>query len=577
MKRLMVIPLLLLLTVTLTACGGKKEDNPWSEGASGKEKMEESTTEETAMTDKGQGHQKKEEAAADGQMGQAELQNGKSNVEPLEVLLTDRYLEKWSETESGEWDESYTRLCMVTWQELVLSAECARDYPQLAKTLQEKNKEFEGHSHDSMDYLLPLAQEAYDYEIEFGSGSFYPFSGDSKLSVQRGDNLIVSVREDFNEYSGGVHGMYGTIGMNYDSVTGEELLITDVLTDISSLPAMLSEKIMETYGDEYETYESLQGYLKEEYEPEDYNWTMSYQGITFYFNPYEIASYSEGMIRTTLWFDEIPELVKEEYTEVPVGGYAMALPLGQHIDVDLNPNDGKRDWIAVTSFYKSEEEKEYGFQRLSIGRSDYWHQGEEDYGYEFIPYLVCVGEPGKERYYIYVEGNAENDFSTLYIYDLNGKDISACEPIPGVGFTGCWEEKVGEDGTYYNKVLLEPRSFELGTRIHILGTWTGRKIYVADSESGIPEPETEYYSIKNNEYPLVSKLPIEVLMLPGKSREELPAGTSFYILRTDGESYVDACLEDGRECRIEVEYVDWEYRLKGISEWDCFEELFYAG
>jgi len=90
-------------------------------------------------------------------------------------------------------------------------------------------------------------------------------------------------------------------------------------------------------------------------------------------------------------------------------------------------------------------------------------------------------------------------------------------------------------------------------------------------------PETDCYSMDNNGYPLVAKLPIEVQMLPGEKKEELPAGTKFYFLRTDGETYVDARLEDGRECRIMVEYTDYEYQINGISEWECFEEVIYAG
>lgn len=373
MKRLTAI---LLMIASLTACGGEKEEKLWSQG----EKAQESF----------------EEVAAEGEPKQEDSPNEKSNVVPLEVLLADQYLEEWSETESGEWDETYTK--------------------------QEKNKEFEQYSNDSMEYLLPLAQDAYDDEKEFDSSSFYPFSGDSELSVQRGDNLIVSVREDFYEYSRGVHSIYGIIGMNYDSATGDVLLITDVLTDISSLPTLLSEKIIAVYGDEYESYDSLQGYLEEEYGPEDYNWTMSYQGITFYFNPYEIASYAEGIIQTTLWFDEIQELIKAEYTDVPKGGYAMTLPLGYDIDVDLDPLDGKRDSILVSSFYQTEEDEEYGSLTLRIAKNDTYCEG-PGYGYEFISYLVCTQEQDKERYYLYVESIQENDYSILRVYDLNQEEI----------------------------------------------------------------------------------------------------------------------------------------------------------
>ena len=75
----------------------------------------------------------------------------------------------------------------------------------------------------------------------------------------------------------------------------------------------------------------------------------------------------------------------------------------------------------------------------------------------------------------------------------------------------------------------------------------------------------------------VSRIPLEVTMLPDMQTEELPAGTSFKFVRTDGYGYVDACLDDGRECRISVKYEGWLQLINGLDQWECFEELPYAG
>ena len=60
-------------------------------------------------------------------------------------------------------------------------------------------------------------------------------------------------------------------------------------------------------------------------------------------------------------------------------------------------------------------------------------------------------------------------------------------------------------------------------------------------------------------------------------KEELPAGTEFYFIRTDGASYVDARLTDGRECRIMVEFEDYTQTINGVDQWECFDNLLYAG
>ena len=59
--------------------------------------------------------------------------------------------------------------------------------------------------------------------------------------------------------------------------------------------------------------------------------------------------------------------------------------------------------------------------------------------------------------------------------------------------------------------------------------------------------------------------------------ETLPAGTEFSFLRTDNVSYVVMELADGRECRIDIVEIDWTPTINGVPEWECFENLMYAG
>ena len=68
-----------------------------------------------------------------------------------------------------------------------------------------------------------------------------------------------------------------------------------------------------------------------------------------------------------------------------------------------------------------------------------------------------------------------------------------------------------------------------------------------------------------------------MIILPENKVETVPAGTEFSFLRTDNESYVDLKMEDGRECRIEFEEIDYTSCSNGVPEWECFENLMYAG
>ena len=65
--------------------------------------------------------------------------------------------------------------------------------------------------------------------------------------------------------------------------------------------------------------------------------------------------------------------------------------------------------------------------------------------------------------------------------------------------------------------------------------------------------------------------------LEAEETEEVPAGTEFHFLRTDNESYVDMKMDDGRDCRVHVEFDGWERTVNGISEYDAFDGILYAG
>jgi len=581
--------LIFIIVVFLTSCGRAQGENSDFEetiateqsSKEEKENMYEKETLESEGVTEGAGVTEAADATTDTEevtdmaasadtTEAADTAESVSQVKVMQILIADNFLDEWSQSETGMWDESVIKLCSTSWQTNTLGKESKEEYPELGERLDEINEANQVTFQSFMEQQAPMAQEHYTDVPEY----FNEYSSNSSYSVQRADSLVLSIREDGNEYTGGAHGMYGIWGINYEPSTGEELKLSDVCTKVEELPALLSEKIIADYADEYETFESLQGIL-EEYKPEDYNWTMNYQGITFYFSPYEIASYAMGAMKVTLWFDENPELFNEKFFEKPSTGYVMELPLNHEVDIDLD--GGKKDKLTVSTYYKTQEDEEYDVRRLMITLNDVSYCEETYYGYDFYSCLVCAEDSGEEQYFLYVQGTAENDYSTIFIYDLNSEEIKVSDCLSGVGFCGVWDENAGEYGTYYHSVFSNPREVELGTRMEILGTWTGKRCYSIDTKNGIPKPMTEYFSISGSLRPSVSQIPLEVIMLPDEAREELPAGTEFYFIRTDGESYVDARLSDGRECRIMVEFKDYMQFVNGVDQWDCFDNLLYAG
>lgn len=548
MKRWVSLLIILAMMVTLAACGNGADEQA-SPSAAVSASLEQAQDKPDQTPSSAEPDHPVEQAVP----AERPQQSGPN---PLQVRL--------GRHEESEWTEDYTLLSSVEWQSIVLGEESAKAFPTLAASLQQMNVENYENNLRILNEMLPEAKTAAA-ETEYFNG----FTSTSEYVVQRADEHILSVRVNESEYTGSAHPMYWVLGINLDPASGARIPLTDVLTDTESLTEILAQKIREKFP--FEPFTSLEEMLGE-YAPEQFTWTLGYQGITFYFSPYEIASYAAGLLTATIWFDEYPELFVERYTQVPLGGYAIVLSDYDAVEIDLKPGDGKRDVLAL-SIYGDE----YGDLQVAASLNDGEYALEDCRGYEMIPQLVCLRDGGTNRFFLYIEATAENDFTTIYVYDLNSDGITPGSALYGAGFTGVWDEDVGEYGTWYEDVFNNPSEFVLSSIIERLGTWVGTRTYTTNPKDGSIVPQMDYYELPDTVMPIVSYVPLEVTMLPGKTKETLPAGTNFYFRRTDVDTYADMELEDGRQCRIAILYDGDTPMINGVPEWDCFEELLYSG
>ncbi len=487
----------------------------------------------------------------------------KNAVEFLSV-----YTEKAYEYET--YTEDYYYLTEVNYQKLHLSEENKKEYPGLAKALDSLNAEKTEFYKDKAKELDEYASEQLNYYYEDGEQPAV-YTANNKYLLQRADSVILSIRSDADEFSGGAHPNYGYSGYNFDTVTGKKLVITDVMTDISSLPAILSEKInsKEEFADGF--FASLEETLSE-YTAEQFNWTIGYQGVTFCFSPYEIASFAAGLITATVYFDEYPEIFNKKYTVAPES-YAVTLSEWSDVEFDMNPSDGKKDTVSVGLSYYTEEGS---YKDISINLNGNEFTLEDVYAFSAEYYLVN----SKGRYFIYLVLHGYNDYTNILVYDLNGNEIKEAGDFERTAFGSLVWEDENED-THQAKLLFNnPTHFVLETTFDILGTYAADKTYTVNSETGMPESTDEFYTIdKSFAYVLTSKEAFNVKILPDMKTELIKAGSEFTLLRTDGKTYVDAKLDDGRECRIYVERNSTDYQLciNGTPEYELFEEIYYAG
>ena len=487
----------------------------------------------------------------------------KNAVEFLSVYTENAY-------EYETYTEDYYYLTEINYQKLYLSEENEKEYPRLAKSLDSLNNDKTEFYKDKAKELDEYASEQLDYYYEDGEQPAV-YTANNEYYLQRADNVVLSIRSDADEYSGGAHPNYGYGGYNFDTATGKELVITDVMTDISSLSVILSEKInsKDEFADGF--FGSLEEVLSE-YTAEQFNWTIGYQGVTFCFSPYEIASFAAGLITATVYFDEYPELFNKKYTVAPES-YAVTLSEWNDVEFDMNPSDGKKDTISAGLSYYTEEGS---YKDISINLNGNEYTVEDVYAFSAEYYLVN----SKGRYFVYLVPHGFNDYTNILVYDLNGNEIKEAGNFERTAFGSLVWEDENED-THQAKLLFNnPTQFVLETTFDILGTYAADKTYTVNSETGMPESTDEFYTIdKSFPFVLTSKQAFNVKILPDMKTELIKAGSEFTLLRTDGKTYVDAKLDDGRECRIYVERNSTDYQLciNGIPEYELFEEIYYAG
>ena len=109
------------------------------------------------------------------------------------------------------------------------------------------------------------------------------------------------------DYTGGAHGMFGETWRVFDLATGEEVEQGDLLADDydeEALSDLLYEKVLEGL-DEEESADGLFGTP----EPNE-NFSVSDEGVTWHYNPYEIAPYAFGVLEATLTWEELKPFLK---------------------------------------------------------------------------------------------------------------------------------------------------------------------------------------------------------------------------------------------------------------------------
>ena len=481
--------------------------------------------------------------------------DGPNGGDALSLQIGSKILWKYDEADNEE-------LCEVTYPSVRLTNDDEMFYGELENKLEKRNAEWKRYAEE---VYAQFCEEAPARKAE--QGEYFGYYTDSeKLYVARADSTILSLGSTYYMYAGGAHGMYGYKAYNYDAATGKSLSIRDVASDYTTLVEKLVDMLHEKYPDLSMMDEIdmvSEGYA------DNLVWTLGYDGIRFYFDPYALASYAEGAQKIFIPFAGNEGLFKEKYLTTP-DAWGIGLPDdGTEIEMEMDPDgDGTLDVLRLTIVKDNEYDQIDG---IAIDYNGKKCAQQELWSYGCTPTLIRTGG----KLFLYLEMRYDNDYRGNYIFALSG---DAPEMVEDTAlFRNFYYDEEAEQG--YTDEISDPEYICFDVDTDLLSTLDGY-VFCSIGSDGRPVPEHEWYTLKSGrDLTLKKELTLMGVTEEGQETQEytLPAGEILSLERTDNSLWTDAFTEDGHLVRITLDSKEWPRTIGGTDIEEIFDGMMYAG
>ncbi len=320
---------------------------------------------------------------------------------------------------------------------------------------------------DARVRMTDEARQERNERLASGSPFYGPFERTRDICVRRADSRAVSLMEFVSSYTGGVHGMYGVGGVNFDAQTGQKLALSDVCPDTEGLIAAIIAQMGFDYPDASFMQSGstlMQDMVRQMVSDGVIPWTLDARGVSFYFNPYLIASYAEGIFTTTILFSQHPELFAEEYR---VGPAPYAMELQPHLVTRLS--DSQRDHRLMV--YSRDKELVITFGGMNIS---------DPVSVEDIHPVVVGLEDG--RHYLCVDCLQEGR-RVIRVYNLNNPEPN-CIGVQPITLLVSPIDRVDDKEWYvitdpmdFSAIATKDRGIPIGTKLRCRIGSDGRIAY----------------------------------------------------------------------------------------------------
>ena len=186
-------------------------------------------------------------------------------------------------------------------------------YTELSESLRKENNI---HSESAAYYQNEMLKKLSEQTERFDHGWYYS----DKIMPIRNDSAVFSYIRDLKEYNGVVADEMMT-GYSFDTKTGAQLDITDVITDTEVLEEAMRKSIEEKYGSRNVLLDNWDSIFTQLFDFGHYDWVYGNEGIEYWINMEYLTENLSELHAGTLKVTVHPEIFKEQY----VGAYADGL------------------------------------------------------------------------------------------------------------------------------------------------------------------------------------------------------------------------------------------------------------
>lgn len=382
--------------------------------------------------------------------------------------------------------------------------------------------------------------------------SFY-----QSVAVSRVDSKIVSLIEDFSQYTGGAHGSNSREGICFDAQTGKKLMLSDLFSDYDTFKKEALKYLKEQLAVEYEEqlFEDYEETAEKMWSEETFSWYPDASGIVVVFPEYSVGPYATGIAEIHLPYAQFKQYIKQAYLPDHSDGIAR-LDKNQQVILSLTSKNGENEEVPfLIDYVWKDDEPDQPTCYVKLG-----NRSVKLDSFSVLEEVYLIRKEG-EVYCLVGVDQASDDYYT-YVYRLTDGKIREA---------GSTMAAIDKGNINLDTIIMEEK-------VDFLGSYTGKRTYRFNEGHELKTEETEF-DLQKNEIVLTTSTELTVT-LEGKEGI-LPVGSHVLIKATDDQTYVRFIIQEtGQSGLMDVVRDENDYyniSINGKDEHDCFKILPYAG